>query len=81
MPFLQGEKVRYMIADLRKFKVRKSQKNLVRKSQIRKVPILRNVRKSNKFADLRFAELICGPTTFDLQIEQLTDRRMFRSRG
>jgi hypothetical protein len=44
-------------------------KDCVHKSQFRKVPHLRKVRKSDKllkfanFADLRFAELICGPTT------------------
>jgi hypothetical protein len=49
------------------FKFRKSQKAWVRKSQIRKVPHLKKVRKSNKllkFTNLRiceFAELICGP--------------------
>jgi hypothetical protein len=40
-----------------------------RKSQIRKVPHLLKVRKSNnlyKSANLRFAELICGPPTFDI---------------
>ncbi len=37
-----------VFADLRKFKVHKSQKDWVRKSQIRKVPLLRNISKSNK---------------------------------
>jgi hypothetical protein len=41
-------------------------KNWVRKSQIRKGSQLRKVRKSNKFADLRFAELICGSPSFSL---------------
>ncbi len=50
--------------------IRKSQKiYIVRKSQIRKLLHLRKVRKSiknivRKFADLRLAELICGPPTF-----------------
>ncbi len=45
-------------------------KDWSRNSQLREVPHLRKVRKSNKrfqvrkFADLRFAELICGPPTF-----------------
>jgi hypothetical protein len=40
------------------FKSANIKKDWVRKSQIRKVSQLRKVR---KFADLRFAELNCGP--------------------
>ncbi len=59
---------------LRKFKsaknnlVRKSQKYMVHKTQNCKLPHLRKFANLNKtlvrkFADLRFAELICGPLT------------------
>ncbi len=50
MQYLYVEEV-CIFADLRKFKVRKSLKRLAHKS--------------NKFADLRFAKLICGPPTFE----------------
>jgi hypothetical protein len=60
----------FSFAELRKFYVRKSQKYRVRDSQIRKLSHLRKDRKSNKlfkvrnFADLQFAEVICGPPIF-----------------
>jgi hypothetical protein len=54
---LLGKKI-CVFADLRKFKVRKSQKDGVRKSQIRKVPHLRNVRKPTKLQYL--SPQICG---------------------
>jgi hypothetical protein len=52
-----------------KSQIRKLQKRLVRKSQICKLPYLRKVYQSKKsakfakFADLKFAELSCGPPT------------------
>jgi hypothetical protein len=55
---------------VRKSQILKSQKYMFRKSQIRKLLHLRKVRryltkiKVHKFADLRFAELIFGPSTF-----------------
>ena len=64
------EEKKHVFADLRKFSVRKSQKDLVCKSQFRKMHHLRMVRKSNEIFNVSpqicgFAELICGPPTFD----------------
>jgi len=51
------------------FKSANHKKDCVRKPQFHKMPNLRKVRKSNKFADLQFAELICVlPTVGYIQI-------------
>jgi hypothetical protein len=47
----------YVFAEVLNNWVGKSKK----KHMVRRLPHLRMFRKSNKFADLRFAELICGP--------------------
>jgi hypothetical protein len=52
------EEKMYVFADLKKFLVRKSQKDWARKSQNRQVPHLQKVRKSNKF--VKSAPQICG---------------------
>jgi hypothetical protein len=43
------------------FKSANHKNDWFRKSQVLNVPYLRKIRKSNKFADLRFLELICRP--------------------
>ena len=52
-----------------RFQSANHKKGCVRKPQFHKVPNLRKVRKSNKFADLQFAELISVlPTVGCIQI-------------
>ncbi len=83
------KKKKFVVADLRKFKILNSQKDWVRKSQIRKVSPLRKVHKSNKLyksanCDLRklFADwpplVICNgrlyPTMFAFRDMTMTPK-------
>jgi hypothetical protein len=61
--FQSANKLVSVIRKSTNYKSANHEKYGVRKSQIRK---LTHYRKICKFADLRFAELICGPPTFDI---------------